>query len=77
VAHLKFTTLVMPNGPLKITTPTLDTAEFKSENKLTDETLLKLLATSVKKKKKGNKKKKAAGGAGSAVVEEDGEDGED
>jgi len=82
VAHLKFTTVVMPNGPLKLTTPTLDAGEFKSENKLTDETLLKLLATSVKKKKKGNKKKKATCAAtpaadGSAAAEDDGEDGDD
>jgi len=84
VSHLKFTTLVMPNGPLKITTPAFDVAEIKSDNKLTDETLLKLLATSVKKKKKGNKKKKptgtaaAAGGAAAgADAEEDGEDGDD
>jgi len=76
----------MPNGPLKITTPSFDVAEIKSDNKLTDETLLKLLATSVnKKKKKGNKKKKATGGATTAVggaaagadAEEDGEDGDD
>jgi len=84
VAHLKFTTLVMPNGPLKITTPALDVAEFKSDNKLTDETLIKLLATSVKKKKKGNKKKKPTGAAGApaaggaaAAEEDDGEDGDD
>jgi len=86
VAHLKFTTLVMPNGPLKITAPTLDVAEIKSDNKLTDETLVKLLATSSKKKKKGNKKKKpaAAGGAAAATTggaaaaeEDDGEDGDD
>jgi len=83
VSHLKFTTVVMPNGPLKITTPTLDVAEFKSDNKLTDETLLKLLATSVKKKKKGNKKKKPTGAAGAtpaaggAAAEDDGEDGDD
>lgn len=85
VAHLKFTTLVMPNGPLKITTPTLDVAEIKSDNKLADETLIKLLATSTnKKKKKGNKKKKAPGAGGApaaggaaAAEEDDGEDGDD
>lgn len=81
VAHLKFTTLIMPNGPLKITTPNLDVGEIKSDKKLTDEALLKVLATSVgKKKKKANKKKKAGTGgaeaaaAGGDAEEEDGDD---
>lgn len=86
IAHLKFTTLIMPNGPLKITNPTLDVSEIKSDNKLTDETLVALLATAAKKKKKAKKKKPtgaagasapAAGGAAAAAEEDDGEDGDD
>jgi len=84
VAHSKFTVLVMPNGPLKVTGIPLDAAEYKSDNKLTDETLVKLLAASAKKKKKA-KKKKPAGGAGGAAAgaaaggaaAEDEESGED
>jgi len=84
VAHTKFTVLVMPNGPLKVTGAPLDAAEYKSDYKLTDETLVKLLAASVKKKKKAKKKKPAAaaaaGGtaaAGAAAAAEEDDSGED
>jgi curved DNA binding protein len=84
VGHVKFTVLVMPNGPLKVTGASVDVEQIKTDLKVTDEDLLKLLATSVKKKKKPKKKKApaagAAAGAGAAgakaeaEAEESGED---
>jgi len=86
VGHVKFTVLVMPNGPLKVTGVPLHVDEIKTDLKVTDEELLKLLSTSVKKKKKNKKKRagpagaagdkpKAEGGAAPAEAEE--ESGED
>jgi len=62
VSHVKLTVLVMPNGPLRITGVPMNVEEFKTERKVTDEELLKLMSASVKKKKK-NKKKRAPGTA--------------
>merc|ERR1719424_586381 len=62
VAHFKFTVLMLPSGPTRITGVTVDASKYKSELKVTDEELVKLLKTAVKKKrknKKKNKKKKA------------------
>uniref|UniRef100_A0A061QWB6 Proliferation-associated protein 2g4-like n=1 Tax=Tetraselmis sp. GSL018 TaxID=582737 RepID=A0A061QWB6_9CHLO len=61
VAHFKYTVLLMPNGNDKITGAPLQ--EIKSEKKVEDEDLKKLLQTSLKPKKK-NKKKKDTKGAG-------------
>jgi curved DNA binding protein len=82
VGHLKFTVLVMPNGPLKTTGVPLSVEQIKSECKVEDEDLLKLLATSAKKKKKPKKKKAPGAGekagtaapSGGAEAEESGED---
>merc|ERR1711973_908892 len=57
VAQFKFTVLLMPNGPQKITGITFDPSTCQSEHSITDEDIKKLLTTSTKKKP--NKKKKA------------------
>jgi len=89
VGHVKFTVLVMPNGPLKVTGVSMNVDEIKTDHKVTDEELLKLLATSVKKKKKNKKKRTGAAGTtdkaggdkpkadGAAAAEADEESGED
>jgi len=59
VAQYKFTVLLMPNGPHKITGLTFDEALYKSEKSLTDGEILKLLKTSANPKA-AKKKKKAA-----------------
>jgi curved DNA binding protein len=86
VGHVKFTVLVMPSGPLKTTGVPMDVEQIKSDLKVKDDELLKLLATSGKKKKKKPKKKAPAAGAkpgaaagagtaaGEAEAEESGED---
>jgi len=60
VAQFKFTTLLMPNGPLRITGLPFDVAECESDKKIEDEEILKLLAQSTSKKSKKRNKKKAA-----------------
>jgi len=60
VAQFKFTTLLMPNGPLRITGLPFDVAEYESDKKVEDEEILKILATSTSKKSKKRNKKKAA-----------------
>jgi len=59
VAQYKFTVLLMPNGPHKITGLPFDEALYKSEKSLTDGEILKLLKTSANPKA-AKKKKKAA-----------------
>jgi curved DNA binding protein len=56
-AHVVFTVLLMPNGPLKLT-GTWDESIVKSEKQVKDETLVALLNTEIRKskKKKTNKK---------------------
>ena len=56
VAQFKFTVLLMPNGPQKITGIAFDPSTCQSEHSITDEDIKKLLTTSTKKKT--NKKKK-------------------
>jgi len=60
VAQFKFTVLLMPNGPQKITGIAFDPSTCQSDHSITDEEIKKLLTTSTKKKP--NKKKKAATG---------------
>jgi len=60
VAQFKFTTLLMPNGPLRITGLPFDVAQYESDKKVEDEEILKVLATSTSKKSKKRNKKKAA-----------------
>lgn len=59
VAQYKFTVLLMPNGPQKITGLPFDESLCKSEKSVTDEEILKLLKTSANPKA-AKKKKKAA-----------------
>jgi len=66
VAQFKFTVLLMPNGPMKITGLPFDEALYKSEKKLEDGEILTLLKQSTNPR--ANKKKKKA--AEKAVSEE-------
>jgi len=59
VAQFKFTVLLMPNGPHKITGLPFDESLVKSDKSITDEEILKLLKTSANPKA-AKKKKKAA-----------------
>lgn len=56
VAQFKFTVLLMPNGPQRITGINFDPSCCQSEHSVSDEELKKLLTASTKKK--ANKKKK-------------------
>ncbi|KAI9554446.1 hypothetical protein GHT06_019718 [Daphnia sinensis] len=58
VAQFKFTVLLMPNGPQKITGLPFDPTAFQSENSITDEEVKKLITSSTRSKP--NKKKKPA-----------------
>jgi len=69
VAQFKFTVLLMPNGPQKITGLPFDAALYKSEKSVEDKEILTLLKQSANPKA-AKKKKKAAE---KAVVEETGE----
>jgi len=66
VAQFKFTVLLMPNGPMKITGLPLDEALYKTDKKLEDGEILTLLKQSTNPR--ANKKKKKA--AEKAVSEE-------
>lgn len=59
VAQFKFTVLLMPNGPSKITGLPIDTSLYKSEKKIEDNEILTLLKQSANPKA-AKKKKKAA-----------------
>ncbi|XP_067687260.1 proliferation-associated protein 2G4-like [Haliotis asinina] len=58
VAQFKFTVILMPNGPLKITGLPLDTDAFETEHSIEDEELKTLLAASASRKSAKRKKKK-------------------
>ncbi|CAG5113915.1 Oidioi.mRNA.OKI2018_I69.chr2.g8005.t1.cds [Oikopleura dioica] len=60
VTQFKFTTLLMPNGPLKITGLPFDPSQYESEFKIECEEIKTLLASSVSRKSNKKKKKKAA-----------------
>jgi len=59
VAQFKFTVLLMPNGPMKITGLPVDTSLYHTEYSIQDEELKNLLASSVSRKAAKKKKKKA------------------
>merc|ERR1712098_492577 len=59
VAQFKFTVLLMPNGPHKITGLPFDESLVKSDKSIKDEEITKLLKTSANPKA-AKKKKKAA-----------------
>ncbi|CAH1773839.1 unnamed protein product [Owenia fusiformis] len=69
VVQMKFTVLLMPNGPMKITGPTFNPDLYKSEYKIEDEEINKLLATSVSRKANKKKKKKAVEQTQAATTE--------
>ncbi|XP_046355614.1 proliferation-associated protein 2G4-like [Haliotis cracherodii] len=58
VAQFKFTVILMPNGPLKITGFPLDTDAYETEYSIEDEELKTLLAASASRKSAKRKKKK-------------------
>ncbi|XP_046452700.1 proliferation-associated protein 2G4-like [Daphnia pulex] len=58
VAQFKFTVLLMPNGPQKITGLPFDPTAFQTANSITDEEVKKLITSSTRSKP--NKKKKPA-----------------
>lgn len=60
VAQFKFTTLLMPNGPMRITGLPFDADQYESEHKIEDEEINKILASSASRKSNKKKKKKAA-----------------
>lgn len=62
VAQFKYTVLLMPNGPQKITGLPFDPTAFETENKIVDEEVKKILSSSTKTK--SNKKKKPASSDG-------------
>lgn len=66
VAQFKFTVILMPNGPLKITGLPFDSEFYQSEHSVQDEDLKALLAQSASRKAAKKKKKKA----GKAVAEQ-------
>merc|ERR1711953_743054 len=66
VAQFKFTVLMMPNGPMRITGLPFDESLYKSEKKVEDGEILTLLKQSTNPR--ANKKKKKA--AEKAVSEE-------
>lgn len=59
VAHFKFTVLLMPNGPHKITGLPFETDLYQSEHSITDPELKTLLNTSANPKSAKKKKKKS------------------
>ncbi|XP_028402971.1 proliferation-associated protein 2G4-like [Dendronephthya gigantea] len=71
VAQFKFTLLLMPNGPIRITQgPPLDMDTFECENSIKDENIKSILASSVSRKAQKKKKKKATGKTAEGTKEE-------
>lgn len=60
VAQFKFTVLLMPNGPLRITNGGWDPECVQSEYSIKDEELRKILTSQISKKTQKKKKKKTA-----------------
>lgn len=69
VAHFKFTVLLMPNGPHKITGLPLETELYQSEHSIQDADLKSLLNTSANPKSAKKKKKKSESAAQPMEVE--------
>lgn len=68
VAQFKFTALLMPNGPIRITQGPFDPAVIKSEHSIEDPDIKAILATSASRKTQKRKKKKASNKASDAVA---------
>lgn len=60
VAQFKFTVLLMPNGPMRITNGGFDLESVQSEFSIKDEELRKILTSQISKKAQKKKKKKPA-----------------
>jgi len=73
VAQFKFTLLLMPNGPMKITGLPIDDTLFNSEHTIEDEEMKALLSASTSRKAAKKKKKKAEKATAEATEEADGE----
>lgn len=71
VAQFKFTVLLMPNGPMRITQGPFDPEMFVSEHSIVDEKIKETLATSVSRKAQKKKKKKATNNAADAAAGEE------
>jgi hypothetical protein len=72
VAQFQTTIAVTKNGTVKLAGPAaLDTEKIKSEKKLEDEDLLKLIAEPLKSGKSKNKKKKKTTGEGKGEEDEE------
>lgn len=70
VAQFKFTVLLMPNGPLRITDGSFDVESAQSEHSIKDEKLKELLSSEVGKKNQKKKKKKASAQAKQDITEQ-------
>lgn len=75
VAQFKFTVLLMPNGPLRITHGSWDPESIQSEHSIKDEELKKILSSQISKKSQKKKKKKAAAQAKTDMTEKEKTDG--
>ncbi|EPY82330.1 hypothetical protein CB1_000661020 [Camelus ferus] len=60
VAQFKFTVLLMPNGPMRVTSGPFEPDLYKSEMEVQDEELKALLQTFASQKTQKKKKKKAS-----------------
>ncbi|XP_020632180.1 proliferation-associated protein 2G4-like [Orbicella faveolata] len=76
VAQFKFTLLLMPNGPIRITQGPFDPEVIHSEHSIKDPDIKAILATSASRKTQKRKKKKASNKASDAVAAES-KNGED
>ncbi|CAJ0950920.1 unnamed protein product, partial [Ranitomeya imitator] len=70
VAQFKFTVLLMPNGPMRITSGPFDPDVYKSELEVQDTELKGLLQSSASRKTQKKKKKKASKTAEQATAED-------
>ncbi|XP_064408413.1 proliferation-associated protein 2G4 isoform X2 [Latimeria chalumnae] len=76
VAQFKFTVLLMPNGPMRITSGPFESELYKSEFEVQDAELKALLLSSTSRKTQKKKKKKASKTAVCATSGEVGEENE-
>lgn len=76
VAQFKFTVLLMPNGPMRITSGPFEPELYKSEFEVQDADLKALLQSSASRKAQKKKKKKASKNAENATTGETAEDNE-
>jgi hypothetical protein len=63
VAQFKFTVLLLPSGPQRITSGPMEAGMYKSEYSVTDPEMKELLSQSTGAKKNAKRKKKKTSGA--------------